>query len=281
MAEPRLQPEDPAVSWRYDVTDSRLLHTLTYALPGMLGGVVLLVALLAGRIALDAVRAGNVGRAVGVLGVAVLALLVRRYVPALLGATDAFDPSGRYSLRGLAASSVVGAAAVLWSLRVSPVAPFALFVASWLPTVLAAEFPTEGRATPETGTLVVDGESVPLDALSHHRTVSVGGVAVSWLSYARGVPRAPRTVVVPTNAFEAVRAVLEDAERRHDESDESRSSLGGAERAIVAAFGLGSLAVGPTLWMLLPPGRGRAVALYGGALFGVFGAVFLWYAATA
>ncbi|MFC6825094.1 hypothetical protein [Halopelagius fulvigenes] len=278
MADPHLQSADASVSWQYDVTDSCLLHALTYALPGFTGGVVLLVALLAGRVALDAIRAGDIGRAVGVLGAAVLALLVRRYVPALLDTADAFGPWKRYSPLGLAASSVVGAAAVLWSLQVSPVAPFALFVASWIPTVLAAEFPTAGHATPEAGTLVVDGSPIPLDALSRYRAVSVGGVAVCWLSYARGVPRAPRTVVVPNDAFGAVRAVLEGAERR---SDGSEDSLRGAERAIVAAFGLGSLAVGPALRMLLPSGGGRAVALYAGALFGVFGAVFLWYAATA
>ncbi|SFG91240.1 hypothetical protein SAMN04488063_3264 [Halopelagius inordinatus] len=277
MSDAHLEPQTAAVSWRYDVTDSRLLLACTYVLPGILGGGVLLASLFVGTLVLDALRAGDIGRAVGVLAVPVLALLVRRYVPALLDATDAFDPTDRYSLGGLAASSVVGAAAIFASLRIDPAAPFVLFAVSWIPMVLTAGLPTEGHTTPEADTLVVDGSRIPLDAVDGYRTVAVGGAGVCWLSYARGVPRAPRVVVVPRATLDSVRAVLEDAENR---TEEGKSTLGGAERAVVVAFGLGLVAVGPVLWLLLPPGDGALVALYAGSLFGLFGLVLLWHAAT-
>lgn len=277
MSDAHTHRQNADVSWRYDVSDSHLLHALAYVFPGILGGVALLLALLGGRLVLDALGAGDIGRAVGLLAVAVLPFLVHRYVPALLDATDAFDPTGRYSLGGLAASSVVGAAAVFASLRIGPVAPLVLFAVSWIPTVLTAGFPTEGRAEPEAGTLVVDGTSIPLDAVEGYRTVAVGGGAVCWLSYARGVPRAPRIAVVPRATLDSVRAVLDGAERR---ADEGQSTLGGVERAVVAAFGLGLVAVGPALWVVLPSGGGALLALYAGSLFGLFGVVLLWHAAT-
>lgn len=277
MSDAHLEPETAAVSWRYDVRDSPLLLACTYVLPGILGGGVLLVALLVGTLVLDALQAGDIGRAVGTLAVPILALLARRYVPALLGATDAFDPADRYSRRGLAASSVVGAAAIFASLQIDPVAPFVLFAVSWIPMVLTAGFPTEGRVAPEADTFVVDGSRIPLDAVDGHRTVAVGGAGVCWLSYARGVPRAPRVVVVPRATLDSVRAILEDAENR---TDERESTLDGAERAVVVAFGLGLVAVGPVLWLLLPPGDSALVVLYAGSLFGLFGLVLLWHAAT-
>lgn len=277
MSDAHSERQSADVSWRYDVSDSHLLRALTYVFPGILGGVVLLLALLGGRFVLGALRAGDVGRAVGLLAVAVLPFLVHRYVPALLDATDAFDPTDRYSLGGLAASSVVGAAAVFASLQIGPIASLALFAVSWIPTALTAGFPTEGRAAPETGTLVVDGASIPLDAVEGYRIVAVGGGAVCRLSYARGVPRAPRIVVVPRTALDSVRTVLEGA---GNGADESQSTLDGAERAVVAAFGLGLVAVGPALWVVLPSGDGALLALYAGSLFGLFGVVLLWHAAT-
>ena len=139
-----------------------------------------------------------------------------------------------------------------------------------------AGFPTEGRWRPSDAALVVDGDRVPLESIASYRALSLGGLAVCWVSYARGVSRAPRTFVVPRGEFDRVRAPL-DGGASADASEVS--TVGAGERWVLVAFGVGCLAVGPALWMLLP-GEGAVVALYAGVLFGVFGAVFLWHAAT-
>jgi Na+/melibiose symporter-like transporter len=54
-----------------------------------------------------------------------------------------------------------------------------------------------------------------------------------------------------------------------------------SERIIASLFGLGMISIGPVLWILLPPGDGQLVALYAGAMFGLFGIVLLWWAYSA
>jgi hypothetical protein len=211
----------------------------------------------------------------GVLLVTILALLSRRYLPAVL-ATDLTDPLWtRYSRRALVVGSLCGALALLGSAQLHPVAPFAVFVASWVPVVLTAAFPTSGRANRAAGTLVVDDTEVPLDAVSAFRTVSVDTFAVCWLSYTRGVPTAPRIVLLPSSHLEFVSRLVEAAP---DAPKRDRSTIGRTERLVAGLFGLGMAAVGPVLRLLLPPGDGQVVALYAGAMFGLFGVVLLWYA---
>ena len=263
--------------WRVEVDDSALFSTLAYALPAAFGGVGVLAALLLGSVVFAAVRAGEWGLTVGAVGAVLLATLSRRWLLLAAARTDLLDSLfGRYSRRSVVLASIVGAAVLYASLLVHPLTPFALFVASWIPFVLVAGFPTEGRADPDEGVLIVDGDRIPLEVVRSHRAFPLGRFVLCWLSYARGVPRAPRTLVVPRDQFDRVRSLLDEgADERSD-----ASHVGTAQRRILVAFGVGCLAVGPVLWALLPA-EGAIVALYAGALFGVFGLLSLWYAATA
>lgn len=266
----------PAFGWRVEVDDSTLLSALAYALPAAFGGVALLAALLLGSVALAAANADEFGRAVGAVAVGVVALFAQRWFLPAVAATDLLDPLlARYSRRGAALASVAGAAVLYASSLLHPFAPFAAFVASWVPFALVAGFPTEGRWDPDEGTLVVDGDRVPLESVTAHRALPLGGVALHWVSYVRGVPTAPRTLVVPRGEVDRVRSLLDEGAAERSDA----SAAGTAQRRILVAFGAGFLAVGPALWVVLPS-EGALVALYAGALFGTFGAVFLWYAWT-
>jgi hypothetical protein len=278
MAQSASDAGDVTADWELDVTDSPLLQILTYVCPSVFGGVAILAGGLLLWLVVSAVLDGDLARAVGVVAFAVLALLSRRYLPALLE-TNLTDPFwNRYSRRGLVIGSVCGALVLLGSAQLHPTAPFVVFIASWLPLVLTAAFPTSGHADPAAGTLVVDDTEVPLDAVSEFRAVSVGTFAVCWLSYTRGVPTAPRIILLPPNYVDVVAELIETGT---DSSTRGRSTIDRTERLIAGLFGLGMVALGPILWLLLPPGEGQVVALYAGAMFGLFGMMLLWYTYSA
>ena len=272
------RPSEPASEfrWRVEVGDSAVLSALSYALPAVFGGVCVLAALLLGGVVFAAARAGEFGRAVAAAAPVLLALLTYRWFLPAVAQTTLLDPLfGRYSRRGVVGASVVGAAVLYASFLLHPLTPFALFVASWIPFVLVAGFPTEGLADPDEGVLVVDGDRIPLAAVRSHRALPLGRFVVCWVSYARGVPSAPRTLVVPRGEFGRIRPLLDGGA---DETADA-SPVGTAQRRILVAFGVGCLAIGPVLWALFPA-EAALVALYAGATFGVFGLVFLWYAVT-
>jgi len=278
MAQATSDTGDVAADWELDVTDSLLLQILAYVCPSIFGGVAILAGGLLLWLVGTALLDGDFARAVGVVTFAVLALLSRRYLPALLE-TNLTDPFwNRYSRRGLVIGSVCGALVLLGSAQLHPTAPFVVFIASWVPLVLTAAFPTSGHADPAAGTLVVDDTEVPLDAVSEFRTLSVGTFVVCWLSYTRGVPTAPRIILLPSNYVDVVADLIETGT---DSSTRERSTIDRTERLIAGLFGLGMVALGPILWLLLPPGDGQVVALYAGAMFGLFGMMLLWYAYSA
>lgn len=278
MVQATSDEHDATVTWELDVTDSPILQTLAYVGPSIFGGIAILAGGLLLWLVVSALLDGNLAQAVGYVGFAVLALLARRYLPALL-ATDLIDPLwNRYSRRGLIIGSVVGALVLLTSAQLHPVAPFAVFIASWVPVILTAAFPTSGYVDRTEGTLVVDDTEVPLGAVSAFRTLSMGTFTVGWLSYTRGVPTAPRIVKLPSDYLDVVSALIET---EPDTSKREHSSVDRTERLIFALFGLGMVALGPVLWLILPPGDGQVVALYAGAMFGLFGMMLLWYAYNA
>jgi len=270
--------DDVTVNWELDVTDSPLLQTLAYVFPSILGGVAILAGGLVLWLVVPALLDGDFGRAVGVVAFVVLALLARRYLPALL-ATNLIDPLwNRYSRQGLVIGSVGGALVLLGSAQLHPMAPFAVFISSWVPLVLTAAFPTSGRADRVVETLVIDDTEVPLNAVNKFRTFSVGSLAVCWLSYVHGVPTAPRIIFLPSSHLDTVSNLLET---EPDASKREQSTIDRMERLIVALFGLGMVSLGPVLWLILPPGEGQVVALYAGAMFGLFGMILFWYAYSA
>lgn len=269
---------DPARTWELDVHDSAFLLGLAYVFPSVIGGVALLAVGLLAVLVGAALLSGHIATAVGLVVFAALSLLSRRFLPALLTTGVAAPLRERYTRTGLALGSVLGAAVLLGSARVHPDGPFVLFVASCVPLVLTAGFPTTGRASPDGETVVVDGTELPLEALDGYRVLQAGGVVVCWLSYPRGAPSAPRVVAVPVDAFESLAPVLE---RASSAKTQEASRIGRPQRTAAATLGVALLAVGPVLWVVLPGGGGRLLALYAGLLFGLLGGLLLWYAKEA
>lgn len=266
------------VNWEVDVTDSPLLQILAYAGPSIFGGIGILAGGVILWLVASAVLDGDPAQAVGIVVVAVLALFSRRYILALLD-TNLTDPFwNRYSRRGLVIGSVCGALILLGSAQLHPTAPFVVFVASWAPLVITAAFSTSGHADLAVGTLVVDETEIPLEAINAFQAVSVGTVAVCWLSYTRGVPTPSRIIILPSNYLDVVSELI-DTEA--NSSNRERSTIDRTERLIAGLFGLGMVGIGPILWLVLPPGDGQVVALYAGAMFGLFGLLLLWYAYSA
>lgn len=269
---------DATIDWELEVADSPLLQTLAYVFPSILGGVVVLAGALLVWLLFQAVLAGDFARVIGLVVISLLGLLTRRYLPALL-TTNIADPfQERYSRRGLVVGSVLGAIVLLGSTRLHPDAPFVVFVASWVPLVLTAGFPTSGHMDPETETLVVDGTEVPVDAVQGFRGARIGAFVICWLSYSRGRPSAPRVIVIPSAPFESVSQLIDCVS---NSTEREPSTINRPERIIASLFGLGMVAIGPVLWILLPPGDGQLVALYAGAMFGLFGIVLLWWGYSA
>jgi len=269
---------DDTVDWELDVTDSSLLVGLAYVFPSVLGGVIVLGCGLVVWLVASAVWDGDFGRAIGLLVVAVLALLSRRYLLALLEMDVSASFFERFSRRGLLVGSRLGAVTLLGSTQVHPSGPFAVFIGSCIPLVLTAAFPTSGHADLAATTLVVDETEVPLEAVRTFRTMSMGTFAVCWLSYTRGAPTAPRIVVLPSDYVDAVANLLDTVP---EPSNEERPTIDRAERVVACLFGLGMIAIGPLLWLVLPPGDAQVIAVYAGALFGLFGVLLLWYAYSA
>lgn len=128
------------------------------------------------------------------------------------------------------------------------------------------------------GTLVVDETEVPLEAINAFRAVSIGTVAVCWLSYTRRVPTASRIIILPSNYLGGVSELIDT---EVNSSNQERSTIDRTERLIAGLFGLGMVSIGPVFWLIVPPGDGQVVALYAGAMFGLFGLLLLWYAYSA
>lgn len=265
-------------SWEFEVQDSRALTVLSYIFPSVLGGVVVLVVLLFSQLLLDALLDGNVGQAVLYLGFGVLAILIRRWFIPALTETSLYEPLRKqFSKLGLVFGSVCGALILYLSLRLHPFAPFIVFIGSWIPLSITAEFPIEGYAKLNEKLFVAKNTEIPLQSVQNYRTFSAGTLTFCWLSYARGVPKAPRMVIVPREDFVVAQTLLEDA---IGQSALGGSTIGKPQRWILIIFGIGQLAIGPILWFLLSEG-GKLVAVYAGATFGMTGVIMLWYAKTA
>jgi hypothetical protein len=277
-AKPSARSEGETVDWELDVDDSSLLLGLAYVFPSILGGVIVLAFGLLLWLVSEAVWAGDLGRAIGLIVVAVLALLSRRYLPALLETNLTTPFFERFTHRGLLVGSLLGALTLLGSAQLHPSAPFAVFVASWVPLVLTAAFPTSGHADLASKTLVVDETEIPLQEVRAFRAIPRGPFAVCWLSYTRGSPTAPRIVALPSDYVDTVANLIDTVPKS---PNEERTTIDRAERIVAGLLGLGMIAIGPLLWLVLPPGDGQAIALYAGAMFGLFGVLLLWYAYSA
>lgn len=84
--------------------------------------------------------------------------------------------------------------------------------------------------------------------------------------------------MLPVEVYRQARSVFE---RAIDRPSESGRTTPFTERVVVLVFGLALLAVGPVFRVLTPAnGDARLVVLYAGTLMGVFGLLFVWFAAV-
>jgi hypothetical protein len=273
-------PEPSPLSWTVTPETNGWLHLLAYGLLAPLGAVGL--ALVGGGVVVSAVllAEGSWGPVL-LLAVAVAFALARPPVLAVL-ADDATETSLGYegwepSPAGLlAASTLCGVALLAVSLH-SRAAAAAVAALSFAGGLLAVALQTDARIDCDRR-LETRAASVDLAALSGVRSLEVGGVTVFLLGYARGADGFgnPRVVAAPRESAAAVREALEAGVAAAADAD----PIGRAERAVVALFGLGVLATGPALAVVVRDAGSDAavVTAYAGALSTVFAGPMLWYA---
>lgn len=268
--------EPASVEWKRSPATSRWLRLPVYGAVALLGGPFLGTLVVVGWLL---VRSGDVEQLLVVAVAAALAvgLWNRGALLAARGETSIslHEDTESFSRRALAGSVLLGAAGG---------GAFLVAVPDAVPVVLGGGFGcllagvvlrTEGRV--DATTLEVGRRAVPLSTLGGVRRVRTGPRVWFWLSYEPGVggPTAPRLVSVPTSLAAAVETRLDAGVERTHEGD--GGGLDPTVRAVAVLFGLGCLAVGPALWVVLP-GEAGSVFLAYGATFGVlFGGLLLWY----
>lgn len=271
----------PPLSWAVTPDSHRWLHLLVYGLLAPLGAVALALLVGAVAFAVASVRDGS-WTALLVLGaVAVFALARPPTLAAIL--SDETEASFGHehwqpSRRGLLAASTLCGGAMLLASLYSRIAVVGVAVLSFAAGLLAMTLETDAEIDGD-GRLATQQTSVALSTLAGVRSVAVGGVTIYWLSYARGADsfRNPRVVAVPRERGAQVREVLETGV----DADANADPIGSAVRVVVALFGLGVLATGPALWLLIgDTGREAVVLVYAVTFSLLFAGPMLWYART-
>jgi len=253
-----------STEWRYDATRSRPLRVLAHGFVAGLGGALLLAAgavLLALPAVLPAISPG-------VLLFALLLALVGGplslvYLWPMLADSDQRPSPNAFAgengvfpwtPRSVAVAAVAGAVGLraLAAAGVGFDALFAVVVALVFSPVVASLFTTVGSVESggdtESAELVCNGRAVPLAQVTGVRSVRAAGLAVYWVSYARGTGAfVPRFLTVPAEAADAVRAALEaGAEMRAEPPNTDpavRAVVGGAGLLFVGVAVLGWRAV--------------------------------------
>ncbi|MBX0288118.1 hypothetical protein [Haloarcula salinisoli] len=187
---------------------------------------------------------------------------------------------------GLAVAAVGGLGALVLSVRVAAYGPLVVVgVAMGVGFPVTGLLATRGRVDPEELTLrfewgkrrpVTGDITVEMCNWTGLRRYRLGPVAVCLASYAPGTSGgAPQLFVVPASVASAARDSFERA--LATPVDEPARDGNPAVAATLAAFGLGTLAVGAGLWLLadLPSGIGLWIV----AVCGTFGVLFLVLAA--
>ena len=275
------------IEWTYTPRTSRLLRVLVYAPFAALGGVFLLLVALFGLLAIDALRSGDFQRIVLLLvGLVLAVMFIAVRGPAALWllpdererlASELDLPLRR---RTLFVASAIGAAVLLVSVQFGFLAAVAVFLGGMAMLGVVSGLRSEGEIDPADLTLEYDARNVPLTAVKSVRSVTVGSLAFCWLSFERGGigARSPRLIVLPVDAYRRARPVFE---RAIDSPSETGRTAPLAERVIFLAFGLGLLAIGPAFWVLTSANPdARLIVTYLGAMTGIFGLLFVWFAAV-
>ena len=269
----------PALSWTVTPETSRWLHALSYGLLAPLGSLALALLLGGVAFAVASIRNGS-WTSLLLLGAVVVFALARPPVLAaiLSDETDASFGHGNWqpSRLGLLAASVLCGGAMLLASVHSRLAVVGVAVLSFTAGLLAMTLETDAEID-DGGRLATQQTSVALSTLAGVRSVAVGDLTVVWLSYARGADgfRNPRVLAVPREQAAQVRDVLDAGVAADADAD----PIDRAERVVVALFGLGVLATGPALWLLIgDTGREAVVLVYAVTFSVVFAGPMLWYA---
>ena len=269
--------EGEALSWRLTPENERWLTVLSYGMYAALWGFALLLAVGATALAVVFVLEGSWGPLlVGAALAAVLAFARPPIVAALRsGSMTPDDDYWQPSRRGQVVAAVVGAAVLAPAFVFGQAVGVAVAVLLGSVSLLAMTLQTE--ATIDGSRLETQRKTVDLNGLSRVRTLSFGGLTVFWLQYARGADSFGNPRVLAATAEQAPE-VRERLERGVDAPAEAEP-IGRAERAIVALFGLGTLAAAPMVYLLVGVAdRGVLVVVYMGAFSLVFAGPMLWYA---
>jgi hypothetical protein len=269
--------EGEVLSWSVSPERERWLTVLSYGMYAALWGFVLILAGAAVIVGIALTLEGSWG--VVLVGAAVAAVLafVRPPVVAALrsGSLGPDEDVWQPSRRGQVVAAVVGAAILAPAFVFGQEAGVAVAVLLGGASLLAMTLQTE--ATIDGLQLETRGASVDLAGLSRVRTLSLGGLTVFWLQYARGADSFgnPRVLAATTEQAPQVR----DRLQRGVDAPTNAEPIGPVERAIVALFGLNALAVAPAFWFLAGSADGGPlVVVYMAAFSMVFAGPMLWYA---
>ncbi|GAB7093865.1 hypothetical protein JCM30237_10170 [Halolamina litorea] len=270
-----------SLTWRVSPEGNRWLHLLAYGLLAPVGAVATGLAV-GGVIAVVALALEGSWGPVFLLALAVAVAFSR---PPVLAAIRSDETSASFGYEGwqpsrvglLTASVLCGGAMLLASLH-SRVATVSVGVVSFAAGLLAITLHTDASIDAEGRLQKQQATAVDLRTLSRVRSVDLFGVTAFWLSYARGADsfRNPRVLSVPHDRAAEVREALDAGV----DADSGADPIGRTERVVVGLVGLGVLATGPALWLLVgDAGADEAVVLvYPAAMSLVFAGPMFWYA---
>lgn len=265
-----------SVEWKRSPATSRWLRLPIYAAVALLVGPFLATLVVVGWVL---VRSGDVERLLVVVVAAAVAvgLWNRGALLAVRGEASIplHEDTETLSRRALAGSALLGAVGTSAFLVAVPEAvPVVLGVGVGC-LLLGVVLRTEGRV--DATTLEVGSRDVSLSTLGGVRRIRMGPRVWFWLSYEDGAggPTAPRFVSVPASLAAAVETSLDAGVETASDGD--GDALDPTVRAVAILVGLGCLAVGPALWLVLPSDAGQVVLAYGATFGLLFGGLLLWY----
>jgi len=269
-----------AVEWSYDPADAPSRALVAYAAIGLFGGFLLLVfgagLLFVGR----AVQAGNYSLLVlvGILALVGGPMSLLYLWPMLTDPEQrppVYETTWRPERHLLIVAILLGAVVDVAVLALTAYWFPALFLLAVPVFVLLSQMNADGRLDPDADTIELYTRTATLSQIEAYRSVSLGPVALFWLTYATRSQRGPRVLSVPRRVAPDVKAALRWAVDQPVDVDTSPGPgrlpmLVAAACCLLAAVGVGLVGhFYANSAALLAPGIG---------LFAVLGLLFAWLA---
>jgi hypothetical protein len=183
-----------------------------------------------------------------------------------------------FSRRSSLVATAFGAVALLLTAWIEFALVFVVFISGVAVLIPISVLHVEGAIDPQELWLEYNGRTVSLADIRAIRAVTIGPLALCWLSVERGTAGTlrPRFVVMTADAYGVARDVFEEAIDRPVEPGRAAPRT---ERVVFLLVGLGLLAIGPALWVLVPATpAARWIVGYAGLLFGFVGVIVIWHA---